>query len=270
MEITLFFGKTNPEFSNFHIEPFRVDGEVYNSVEHYFMFEKARLFDPDGEAIQKMGNHITPSQMKKLGRQVNNFDGKRWNGSESPAINYLTSNADIAMFKGNYAKYSQSKTLRDKLLATGDSILAEASPFDKLWGIGIGVSSPNAYKPETWKGSNKLGVILMLIRGMLRYNEYFSNKVVTQFKHNLYIPDWSHDWEFSNFNEFWVQITSVTQSDELKDAIDNWALELNASPTDLAVSLNLGFLMMYSTHHWYSSLPMFMQNLYRVNCQQYN
>jgi len=75
--ITLFYGKsnTNPEFSNFHIAPFVIDGAEYPSVEHYFMFEKARLFDPDGEAIKKMSGELAPAQMKKLGRLVKNFDG---------------------------------------------------------------------------------------------------------------------------------------------------------------------------------------------------
>ena len=46
-KLTLFFGKTNPEFSNFYIAPFEIDGVTYNSSEHYFMYQKAKLFDPD-------------------------------------------------------------------------------------------------------------------------------------------------------------------------------------------------------------------------------
>ena len=53
-KLTLFFGKTNPELSNFYVSPFEIDGTVYNSSEHYFMYQKAKLFDPDGDAIKKM------------------------------------------------------------------------------------------------------------------------------------------------------------------------------------------------------------------------
>ena len=61
-KLTLFFGKTNPELSNFYVSPFEIDGTVYNSSEHYFMYQKAKLFDPDGDAIKKMGNDLTPTK----------------------------------------------------------------------------------------------------------------------------------------------------------------------------------------------------------------
>ena len=155
--IVLFYGKTNPEFSNFYLSDFTIDGETYPSVEHYFMWEKARMFDPDGEAIKQMSNDKTPQQMKKLGRQVKNFDPQEWDD-----FSY-----DI-MYKGVMAKFCQNKELKKKLLDTGDATLAEASPFDRKWGIGIGVSNPDSLDPEKWRGKNLMGELLMMVRSRLK------------------------------------------------------------------------------------------------------
>jgi hypothetical protein len=157
--IILFSGKNNKygEFSNFHIAPFTLGDDVFNSAEHYFMFYKARFFDPDGEAIKQMGNDKTPAQMKKLGRQVKNFDGERW-----------VREGCQAMYEAVYAKFSKNPELKQKLLDTGYTIIAEASHWDKKWGTGYSASSPHAYNFEKW-GKNWLGLILMGVRAELRY-----------------------------------------------------------------------------------------------------
>jgi ribA/ribD-fused uncharacterized protein len=71
------------------------------------------------------------------------------------------------MYEAVYAKFSSNPILKDKLLNTGHDILAEASPWDKKWGTGYGIDSPNAYNPEKW-GKNWLGLILMRVRDELR------------------------------------------------------------------------------------------------------
>lgn len=158
-KLTLFFGKTNPEFSNFYVAPFEINGVTYNSTEHYFMYQKAKLFDPDGDAIKKMGNDLTPNQMKKLGRQVKNFDADVWEEQ-----------GRIHMFHALSAKFTQNPELGDLLLSTDYNLMGEASPFDRIWGIGLGVSKPGVYDPTQWKGNNWLGALLMAVRGALRQN----------------------------------------------------------------------------------------------------
>lgn len=64
------------------------------------------------------------------------------------------------------AKFGQHEDLKAKLLNTGDSVIAEASPYDRIWGIGRGVSK--AHLP--WLGMNKLGALLMDTRTILRAN----------------------------------------------------------------------------------------------------
>lgn len=158
--VILFYGKNGsyPEFSNFYLSDFTIDGETYPSVEHYFMWEKARMFDPDGEAIKQMSNEKTPQQMKKLGKMVKNFDAQEWDDYS----------ADI-MLRGLMAKFNQNEILKKKLLDTEGAILAEASPFDRKWGIGMGVSNPDSRDPEKWRGKNLLGQLLMKTRTDTKY-----------------------------------------------------------------------------------------------------
>ncbi len=156
-KLTLFFGKTNPEFSNLYPAPFTFRGETYASAEHYFMYQKAKLFDPEGEAIQKMGNDYTPKRMKTLGKQVKNYDDAVW-----------ADKGRLHMYNAVRAKFMANPALQEKLLETGYSLMGEASPFDRKWGIGLGVSKPGVYDPYQWKGTNWLGAILMAVRGEFR------------------------------------------------------------------------------------------------------
>jgi ribA/ribD-fused uncharacterized protein len=55
-----------------------------------------------------------------------------------------------------------------KLLATGDSIIAEASPYDQVWGIGLSEEDPLAQNISTWNGKNLLGKILMSVREKIK------------------------------------------------------------------------------------------------------
>lgn len=72
---------------------------------------------------------------------------------------------------GNLHKFGQNPELRDFLLSTGDKVLVEASPYDKIWGIGLDANNPDACAPKLWKGENLLGFALMEVRGLLREKE---------------------------------------------------------------------------------------------------
>ncbi len=58
----------------------------------------------------------------------------------------------------------QNPSLKNLLLSTGDKILAEACPYDKIWGIGLDANHPDSTDQSKWKGDNLLGKILMQIR----------------------------------------------------------------------------------------------------------
>jgi len=67
----------------------------------------------------------------------------------------------------NLAKFSQNPQLKAFLLGTGSRILVEASPVDKIWGIGLAQDNPAAENPKQWKGLNLLGFALMEVRQQL-------------------------------------------------------------------------------------------------------
>ncbi|MDJ0633261.1 MAG: NADAR family protein [Xenococcaceae cyanobacterium MO_188.B29] len=69
--------------------------------------------------------------------------------------------------KGNLAKFSQKEALKEFLLNTKERILVEASPRDRIWGIGLGQNNPDAANPYQWQGLNLLGFALMEVRDIL-------------------------------------------------------------------------------------------------------
>ena len=53
------------------------------------------------------------------------------------------------------------------MLKTAGTELAEASPFDRKWGIGLGPNNPKANDRSQWKGGNLLGRIITEVRDEL-------------------------------------------------------------------------------------------------------
>jgi ribA/ribD-fused uncharacterized protein len=136
--------------------PFSVEGDRFATAEHFMMAEKARMFG-DEEARVAVLAAASPAAAKALGRGVRHFDEARWNAARF----------DIVV-RGNVAKFGQNPGLRDFLLATGERVLVEASPRDRIWGIGLGAANPAAEQPRQWRGLNLLGFALMAARAQLR------------------------------------------------------------------------------------------------------
>ena len=139
-------------FSQWYPAAFVLDGQRYASAEHYMMAEKARLFG-DQAALARILHASTPGAAKSLGRKVRDFDEQRWNDQRFDVV-----------VAGNLAKFSQDDDLRAFLLATGRRILVEASPVDRIWGIGLSRDDARAERPEAWRGQNLLGFALMEVR----------------------------------------------------------------------------------------------------------
>jgi ribA/ribD-fused uncharacterized protein len=135
---------------------FSLDGVRYATAEHFMMAGKARLFGDD-EMLAEIVDAAGPSEAKKLGRQVRNFDDKVWKQSRF----------DIVV-AGSKAKFEQNDSLREYLLSTGDRVLVEAAPRDRIWGIGMGKANPAAQNPKSWRGQNLLGFALMRARAAIR------------------------------------------------------------------------------------------------------
>ncbi len=135
---------------------FTVDGLVYASAEHFMMAAKALLFG-DAEMAARIREAPHPGAAKKLGRQVRAFQEQRW----------VAHRFDLVV-AGNVAKFGQHSDLREFLLGTGDRVLVEASPQDRIWGIGLGAADERATSPHRWLGLNLLGFALMEVRHRLK------------------------------------------------------------------------------------------------------
>lgn len=145
-------GHKNGEFSNWYPRDFVIEGIKYNCVEQYMMSKKAILFGDLDTYCRIMASN-DPAECKNLGKLVSNFNPAIWDSCKREIV-----------FNGNYAKFTQNPDLMAKLKATGKAIMAEASPQDKIWGIGMTADDPNARYPELWNGQNLLGGILEEIR----------------------------------------------------------------------------------------------------------
>jgi ribA/ribD-fused uncharacterized protein len=120
------------------------------------MAAKTLLFG-DAETAARIQAAPHPGAAKKLGRQVRGFDERSW----------VQRRFDLVI-TGNLAKFGQHPQLRDFLLGTGNRILVEASPLDRIWGIGLAVDDERATSPQQWPGLNLLGFALMEVRHQLR------------------------------------------------------------------------------------------------------
>ncbi len=97
----------------------------------------------------------SPREQKSLGRKVKPFDAARWEEAREEIV-----------FRANLAKFSQREDLKEMLFATGNKVIAEASPRDAIWGIGMAEDHPNILDRTVW-GQNLLGKALMRVRAEL-------------------------------------------------------------------------------------------------------
>jgi ribA/ribD-fused uncharacterized protein len=173
-QIIVFYSHNNGEykcFSNFYTSTFdyKIKHGIFKDkifsvefAEKAIMLSKASIMN-DTETFSKILNAKTPLEAKKLGREVKPFDQDIWDK------NICNIAEDICL-----SKFSQNSNLKDILLSTGNKIIAEASPRDKIWGIGIGSKNPNTQNKTEWKGTNILGWALMEARESLNKKDNLS------------------------------------------------------------------------------------------------
>ncbi|WP_433254494.1 NADAR family protein [Streptosporangium sp. CA-135522] len=134
---------------------FTAQGRLFRSAEHYMMAHKAWLFGDDETAARILAAEH-PGEAKKLGRQVRGFDEDVWNEHRYEIV-----------VRGSTAKFGGRPELKDFLLGTRGRVLVEASPVDRIWGIGLTADDERAASPATWRGLNLLGFALMDARDAL-------------------------------------------------------------------------------------------------------
>ncbi len=158
--------------SQWWMEDFYDWEQNYLYMEQYMMAAKAELFQ-DEEIKKQILNSSDQREIKTLGRKVGNFDQKVWDHVKYSIV-----------LNGNWKKFSQNRELREFLLSTGDSVLVEASPYDRIWGIQLSADAPEAQNPFHWRGENLLGFALMEVRDELY-----------RVRKNEMLCDWGTVWE---------------------------------------------------------------------------
>jgi ribA/ribD-fused uncharacterized protein len=152
--LTFFFTEASP-FSQWYRCSFTQGERTFMCAEQYMMHGKAVLFG-DAEMAAEIMAATHPKKHKELGRKVKNFDDAVWKRERENIV-----------LAGSRAKFTQNAELLELLLATKGTTLVEASPYDRIWGIGLSASDPKAQDPATWRGQNLLGKILTQLRDEL-------------------------------------------------------------------------------------------------------
>jgi ribA/ribD-fused uncharacterized protein len=129
------------------------DGNIsFNCAEQAMMFYKALFFN-DKETSEKILKETNPRYQKDLGRLVRNYNDIKWSNHRFEAIRMI-----------NKYKFKDNSDLKEFLISTNHLILAEASPWDRIWGIGLAPDDKRAHDVSTWQGKNLLGRVLMSVR----------------------------------------------------------------------------------------------------------
>lgn len=152
--ITAFFGATDA-LSNWYPCRFTYHDVTFNCTEQFVTYAKAMLFD-DLDIASKIMASSFPREQKRLGRAVRGFDAGRWEGCR-----------ESIMFMGCREKFRQSADLARALRETGATLLVEASPYDRIWGVGLSEADPRLCDSSSWQGLNLLGKTLMRVRDAL-------------------------------------------------------------------------------------------------------
>ncbi|BBM02053.1 hypothetical protein GL2_21270 [Microbulbifer sp. GL-2] len=134
------------------------DGIVYNCCEQYMMYKKALLFG-DKYTAKNIMEESEPSIQQKLGREVSGYNSELWNMHKFGIVWY-----------GNYLKFTQHADLGERLIETGQKTIAEASPYDLVWGVGYAADTKEILNPNMWRGKNLLGQVLMSVRSAISKN----------------------------------------------------------------------------------------------------
>ena len=196
--------------SNWYPCTFRYGQYTYSSAEQFMMAQKAALFR-DYDCFFKILRTDDQGKIKRLGKQVANYDDAVWNRLRGPM-----------MRRGLRAKFQQNPELMEKLLATGNMVLAECAPRDKIWGIGLAVDDARIQDPLKWRGLNLLGKVLMEVRSDLRC---WSSAAVDGIE---YI-----DAMDMTANEIWAMpFQAVLQLPRIREAIDIYGAVVQANIRD--------------------------------------
>lgn len=148
----VFFFSWKDIYSNFYYAPFIHQGINFKWSEQAVMYRKAMLFGATTIA-QKILKAQTAQECKKLGRSREiPFDDEIWEKNKMQIYKQVI-----------YDKF-RNPYLRSEMLKTGERKFVEASPYDKIWGVGLSEDDPRILDEQNWKGQNLLGQCLDAVK----------------------------------------------------------------------------------------------------------
>ena len=153
--------------------------------EHLFMYLKAVYFK-DYDIAEKILGAKEPSEAKALGRQVSGFSEEEW-----VKVRYEV------MYTAVYYKAHHNTKFRDLLLKDEWKNLefVEASPYDRIWGIGLAEGDPDALVKKKWRGLNLLGKALCEVRSYIKWSEWVNTWGLNEFYEDLiWCPSQIYYW----------------------------------------------------------------------------
>lgn len=237
--------------SNWYPCTFHYMGITFTSSEQYMMYQKAIMFH-DYDIAKTILKSNDLNIIKKLGRSVNNYDEARWSNGRLQI-----------MRRGLRAKFSQNFELANILMSTKDSILAEAAPHDKIWGIGLAIDNPNAHNMNKWTGKNLLGKVLMHVRDDIKIMlERSTNGIINPIESNHF----PHHFLMN------IKIKKLINYPELKDSLNCYLYSL---PRVFQEKNNMNHLMestlaelenqIYNPWHGYEPIDGFKDLIQDIN-----
>lgn len=155
----VFFWKADDIYSNFYYSPFVHEGIIFKWSEQAVMYRKAMLFGAKGIA-KRILKASHPNECKQLGRSRDiPFENNVWDKNKERIYREVL-----------YDKF-QLPPLKKEMLETGDRMFVEASPYDKIWGIGMRENHPDVTDPTKWRGLNLLGKVLDDVKKQIKEEE---------------------------------------------------------------------------------------------------
>ena len=152
-----FYGGPYSQWAESHLD---FCGVHFNTAEQFMMLGKAIVSD-DEKSAKLIMKTPEPKDQKALGRKVK-LNVKEWEYSKY----------DIVLL-GNFLKFTQVKAYSNVLREHETvELFVEASPYDKIWGIGLSVDDALDTTPEQWHGENLLGKVVTEIRNLLVFGEF--------------------------------------------------------------------------------------------------
>lgn len=174
----VFFHGKKDIFSQWHNSAFTDKDIFFKTAEHFMMFQKCVFFEHKDKSVDAIKQIVTdglakyqetsihsrnllvrileastPKDAKALGKEVKFFNKQKWEAIVAKVL-----------LRGNMLKFQQNPELLTQFLSFKTQRFVEASPFDRIYGIGLADSHPNASNPSYWRGQNILGDVLTQLR----------------------------------------------------------------------------------------------------------